>query len=88
MKRITPQVKAIADAHIRAKQTGHFDNVQVTTKEQVMQALRDGKTFSEVLNQIEMRYCSITSLLMSSHFDYTSQSYKTSIYKGFKSILQ
>lgn len=87
MKRITPQAKAIADAHIRAKQTGQFDNLPVTTKEEVMQALRDGKTFSEVLNQIEMRYCSITSLLMSSHFDYTSQSYKASIYKGFKSLL-
>jgi hypothetical protein len=88
MKRITPQVKAIADAHINAKQSGQFDNVNVTNKEEVLQALREGKTFSEVLKQIEIRFCSITSILMNNHLDYTSKSYRTSVYKGFKSLLQ
>jgi hypothetical protein len=87
MKRITPQIKAIADAHIQAKSTGTWDNPSVTTKEEVLSLLRDGKTFSEVLRQIEIRYVSITSNLMSSQLGYVSDAYKKGVYKGFKVIL-
>jgi hypothetical protein len=86
MKRITPEIKAIADAHIEARSKGIFDNPEVNTKEEILQALRDGKTFSEVLKVIEVRYISITSLLMSSQLDYVSDAYRKGVYKGFKTL--
>jgi len=87
MKRITPQIKAIADAHIQAKSTGTWDNPNANTKGEVLNLLRDGKTFAEVLRQIEIRYVSITSNLMSSQLGYVSDAYRKAVYKGFKVIL-
>jgi hypothetical protein len=85
--RIKTQVKAIADAHIEARSTGKFDNPKVTTKEEVINALLEGKTFEGVMEQIEFRYCSITSILLNSRFQHSSNSYRSSIYKGFKFLL-
>lgn len=87
MKRITPQIKAIAEAHIQAKLTGTWDNPNANTKGEVLRLLRDGKTFAEVLRQIEIRYVSITSNLMSSQLNYVSDAYRKGVYKGFKVIL-
>jgi len=87
MKRITPQIKAIADAHIKAKSTGNWDNPSATTKEEVLRFLMEGKTFSQVLSQIEFRYCSITSILLTNHFSHETKGYKSCIYKGFKTLL-
>jgi hypothetical protein len=87
MKRITPQIKAIADAHIEAKLTGTWDNPNANTKGEVLSLLRDGKTFAEVLRQIEIKYVSITSNLMSSQLGYVSDAYRKAVYKGFKVIL-
>jgi hypothetical protein len=88
MKRITPELKAIAEAHIKARLEEKFDNPQASTKEEVLRLLREGKTFSAVMNQIEMRYASITSILMmrtlSSKNVYVPQAYKNAIYRGFK----
>jgi hypothetical protein len=88
MKRITKETKAIADAHIAAKKAGKFDNPASTTKEEVIAALRAGKTFSEVMRQIEIRFCSVTSLIMASALDHETQAYRNQVYKGFKTILQ
>lgn len=87
-KRISPAVKAIADAHIAARKTGNFDNPPVRTQADVLAALFAGKTFTAVLEQVELRYCSIGSLLISRHLDHESKSYKAGVYKGFKALLQ
>ena len=86
MARITPQIKAIADAHIEARKTNKFDNPRVTTAGEVFAELKAGKTFEEVIRQIEIRYCSIGSILLSTQLSYTSQAYRSSVYKGFKSL--
>ena len=86
-KRITPQIKAIADAHIQANFTSKWDDPNVTTKEEVLSLLRDGKTFSGVLRQIEIRFVSTTSLIMHSQLGYVSDAYKKAVYKGFKALL-
>lgn len=86
--RITKQVKAIADAHIEAKKNGKFDDIHVKTKSELVEALWNGRTFSDVLKQIEFRYCSVTSLILSGTLDYTSKSYVSNVYKGFKNLLQ
>lgn len=87
MKRITPQIKSIADAHIQAKLTGAWDNPNANTKGEVLSLLRNGKTFAEVLRQVEIRYVSITSNLMSSQLNYVSDAYRKGVYKGFKTLL-
>jgi hypothetical protein len=86
-KKITPQIKAIADAHINANFTSKWDDPSVTTREEVLSQLRDGKTFSGVLRQIEIRFVSTTSLIMHSQLGYVSDAYKKAVYKGFKLLL-
>lgn len=88
MARINPHVKAIADAHLEARLTGKWDNPQVTTKAEILSALNDGKTFEQVMNEIEVRFASITSIIMGRTLGHASASYKSAIYKGFKTLLQ
>jgi hypothetical protein len=86
--RITKETKQIADAHIKARLESTFDDVDVSTKEELIQALRDGKTFSGLLEAIEMKYTSITSILMSRRLFHQSKNYTDGVYKGFKLLLQ
>lgn len=87
MKRISKQAKAIADAHIKARLQGNFDDPKVTTKEELIEALLSGKTFSELLEEIEMRFTSITSILLSRQLFHQSNNYKAGVYKGFKILI-
>ena len=87
MKRISKQAESIADAHIQARLNGTFDNIVVSTKEELIQSLKDGKTFSGLLDRIEMKYTSITSILLSRKMFHNSQNYKSGVYKGFKILL-
>lgn len=87
MKRISKQTKAIADAHILARQTGKFDDPVAKTKEDVFEYLRNGKTFSEVMRQIEVRYCTFGSIMLSDIMHHQSTNYRNNIYKGFKTLL-
>lgn len=89
-KRITPEIKLIADAHIRAKITGIFDDPLVSNKAELIKALNEGKTFSALLDTIEIRFCSIGTLLLASGTilqQHISNSYRSGIYKGFKTLL-
>lgn len=88
MARINQQVKAIADAHLQARITGQWDNPKVSTRQELLSSLFQGKTFEEVFNQIEIRFASVGSIIMNRTLDYTSSSYKSAIYKGFKTLLQ
>lgn len=87
MKKISKQTKAIADAHIQARISGTFDNPPVTTRQEVIDALKDGKTFEAVLDQIEMRFTSITAIILSRQLFHQSKNYKAGVYKGFKILL-
>ena len=86
MKRITKKVKVIADAHIEAKLKGEFDNPYVATKQDLIKELEDGKTFRSLLDNIEARYCTITSMLLSSTALGVSKSYTKGVYDGFKEV--
>jgi hypothetical protein len=87
-KRITPETKAIAEAHILASKTGAFNPQPFSNKAELIENLKNGATYPQILREIEVRFASITSMLMSSMLDHTSEAYKKAIYKGFKSILQ
>ena len=89
-KRITPEIKLIADAHIRGKINGKFDDPVVSNKAELIKALHEGKTFSQLLDTIEIRFCSVGTLLLASGTildQHISNNYKNSIYKGFKTLL-
>lgn len=89
MKRITPVQKKIADAHIAAHLAKTFSDPVVKDTPQLLDALTSGETFSELYNQIEIRYTSVTGMLMSSpnFFGHLSVNYKSGIYNGFKTFL-
>jgi hypothetical protein len=88
MQKITKETKAIADAHLLAKQTGLFNDPVISNKDELIQALKQGQTFSKLMDEIEIRFVSVTSLIMSRAMDHNSEAYKKSIYKGFKTLLQ
>jgi hypothetical protein len=87
MKRISKQVKAIADAHIEAKITGKFLEQRVTNKAELLQSIVDGYTYKQLLDLVEINYVSITSQMMSSVVGHITDAYKKQVYKGFKEIL-
>lgn len=87
MKRISKETKAIADAHIQARLTGNFDDPKVTTRDEIIAALKEGKTFSQLLDEIEMRFTSITSILLSRQLFHQSNNYRSGVYKGFKILI-
>lgn len=87
-KRINKETKAIADAHIKARISGHFDTCTLETKEQVIQALREGKVIEHVMNQVEIRFCTITSALTARMLQHECKAYRQQVYRGFKALLQ
>lgn len=88
MKRISKQVKAIADAHIEAKITGKFLEQHVTNKDELLQSIVDGYTYKQLLHLVEVNYVTITSQLLSSVVGHVTDAYKKQVYKGFKEILK
>lgn len=87
MKRISKQVKAIADAHIEAKITGKFLEQHVTNKDELLKSIVDGYTYKQLLDLVEVNYVTITSQMLV-HVGYVPDSYKKQVYKGFKEILK
>lgn len=84
--RITKQVKAIADAHIAARINDNFDDIKFSGKDELLRLMREGKTFSGVMDEIEDTVCSITSTLMARKMRHTTNTYKTSVYNAFKKL--
>ena len=81
------QIRLVTDAHINAKISGKYDNPLVMSKEDIVREMLNGKTFSAVINQIESRFISITSQLMSSQFGHVSNTYRTQVYNAIKTLL-
>lgn len=88
MKRISKQVKAIADAHIEAKMTGKFLEQHVTNKDELLQSIVEGYTYKQLLDLVEVNYVTITSQLTSTLLGHVSDAYKKQVYKGFKETLK
>jgi hypothetical protein len=84
-KRISKELKAIADAHIQAKISG-FNPVPCKGREELADALKSGATYPTLLEGIETRFCTITSLLGSSLLGHVCDSYRKQVYKGFKTV--
>lgn len=80
--------RKIALAHIDARLSGNFDDPPVNSREELLEQLNQGKTFSQLMEVIELRYTSITSILLANKLFHTSQNYKRGVYKGFKTLLE
>ena len=77
--RINKQTKAIADAHIQARISGKFDSIKFETKEEIIQALKEGVLIEGVMNHVEIHFCTITSTLMARMLNYDCDSYKKQV---------
>jgi hypothetical protein len=88
MNKITNETKMIADAHLLAKETGLFTDPVISNRDELIQALKQGQTFSKLMNEIEIRFVSVTSLIVALNLKHNTEAYKKGIYKGFKTLLQ
>jgi hypothetical protein len=73
-----------AQAHIEARKNSNFDLQTVANKQELIQALKDGKTIHSLLEEIEIRFTSITSIILSQTLFHESHNYKSGVNKGFK----
>jgi hypothetical protein len=86
MKRITKQIKGIADAHIRARMNDRFDDTPVMDLDDLKRNVLEGRTYRSLMDGIEVEYSTITSCLMARQFRHASDAYKSAIYKGFREL--
>ena len=89
MKRITKLQKEIADRYIDAKIKDTFNPppYKITGKDDVVRSIVDGYTIQALYDEIQFRNVTITSMLYQSALSYTTKAYKTSMYNGFKKLL-
>ena len=88
MKKISKQVKAIADRHIEARlgQRAFDEMPDDITLEQLLSDMMEGKTYEYVIKRVEAKFCSIGSSVMAHVIQHCSKSYQSAVYKGFRII--
>jgi len=87
MKHFTKTQKAIVDAYLAAKFSGKWDeDCAIKTPADLRKALVEGKVNKTVMEEIELRFTSITSMILASNtmFNHLSNSYKAGIRQGFR----
>ena len=85
--RATKRQNEIIQAHFEARRTMNFKCRTITSVEDLIEALKAGETCEALFAEIEIRYATIGSILISQTFDHWSESYKRSIRKGFITFL-
>lgn len=91
MKRITKEIKAVADAHIKASLEKNFthpnkDVLVVGSYAEFIDNLAKGETYAYLVDEIEMKFASMTSLFYQRVFEHQTETYKKAMYKGFKNM--
>jgi hypothetical protein len=84
------EIIAIADAHIKARNAGNFTHprtVKFTSKKELFEAFKRGETVETALDEIEIRFCTITSIMLAGVLGHTSQKYRTNVRKAFKKLI-
>jgi hypothetical protein len=87
--RLSALQSEIANRHIESKRTGVFNCRKCSTAPEIINAIVMGETNEVLLYEIEMRYVSITSILMSNPatFGHISDAYVKAVRHGFKVLL-
>lgn len=88
--RLSALQSEIANRHIEAKRSGIFECRKVSSVDDIINAIVMGETNEVLLHEIELRYVSITSILMSNYktFGHLSDAYIKGVRKGFKTLLE
>lgn len=89
MTRATKLQKHIIEAHFEAKRTGQWNCRPIKSVTDLVEALKAGETCKELFEEMEVRYASVTSILLANTalFGHFSQSYVRDIRKAFTSFL-
>ena len=90
MKRVTKRQAEIIKAHLDAKVSGKWNSREIKTAEDFKAAMEAGETNQAIFEELEIRCCSITSIILASsklNMRYLSNAYKAEITKGFKKLL-
>lgn len=80
-------IKAVADRHIAARKKNKFDNPIVRNRREVVIALLSGKTFENILDQVEVCHCGALSVFLANYFNIFTAGYKVGVYNGFEKLL-
>jgi hypothetical protein len=89
MNRITKEIKAVADAHIKASLENNFTHANdgvlaVSSYTELIDNLVKGETYAYLVDEIEIKFVSVTSLIYHRTFEHQTETYKKAMYKGFK----
>ena len=87
MQRITKLQKQIALNHIEAKLGKRPFAEPPQNREELIDGLKAGKAYQGVLDQIEARYISFTSIMVMAVLSADTKAYRDGVYKGFKVLL-
>jgi hypothetical protein len=87
MTRITKLQKETMLRHLEAYKQDKFDLERVNNVEEMKQAIRDGKTIRSLHENIEARFCSVGSAVMSRLMQHESKSYVRDLSKGYKEVM-
>lgn len=84
---INVKIKAVADRHVAARKANKFDNPVVRNRREVVIALYGGKTFENILDQIEITHCNVFAVFLANHLGIFTIWYKIGVYNGFEKLL-
>jgi hypothetical protein len=85
----TSEVYKIADAHIKARTEGEWgESPRITNTKELIEKLKEGFLYEQVLEEVEIRFVSTYSLIVVRSMGSVTETYKNSIRKGFRVLLQ
>jgi hypothetical protein len=61
--------------------------VKFTSKKELFEAFKRGETVEAALDEIEIRFCTITSIMLAGVLGHTSTVYRTKVRKAFRTLL-
>jgi hypothetical protein len=84
----TKQILAIAEAHIQARIDKKFDyplgGTPIKDGAELVEIISSGKTVEALIEEIEYRYCSVTSILIANSLGGVSNAYRAAVRKAFR----
>ena len=88
MKRLNKLQRSIINRHIEAKLADNFDiSTGPKSVDEIREALISGKTIKGLFDEIQFRFCSVTSIMLGS-MNHVSQNYRKDIAKGFRRVFE
>ena len=79
--------KEIIEAHIQARLNDCFNEKEITNRQELIEALQQGYTFKKLVEEIETRFISVSSIVGIVTLKHITQAYRQGITKGFNSFL-